>query len=294
MPFQFPDPSVSTTATLPNGEKWEYVKGAWRPVNLTDDDQAQINVLIAEDGKQDAEIEALKQEPPALADEDLISEQPLEPLVEQSIQEPIKEADPVIANPDDEPIETAKAEVEEPKEINIPENKADSSSEPELKKTKRVIKAVPSFKLSELDVSNDKKEEQEEEAKVSIKKDVELNQEDLAKAWKSYCEKCEKEGSSYILSLLKNLKPKVHEYNVYKVVVGHKVEREKLLAQNRDIADFMSGTLGEEVVMDIVVKEREKASSDLAYTNRDKFKRMLEKNPKLMDFKNGLDLEVDY
>ena len=61
MPFQFPDPSVSTTATLPNGEKWEYVQGAWRPVALTDDDQAQIDVLIAEDNKQDVEIASLQQ-----------------------------------------------------------------------------------------------------------------------------------------------------------------------------------------------------------------------------------------
>ena len=60
-PFQFPDPSVSTTATLPNGEKWEYVSGAWRPVALQDDDQAQIDVLIAEDQQQDIEIAALKQ-----------------------------------------------------------------------------------------------------------------------------------------------------------------------------------------------------------------------------------------
>ena len=61
MPFQFPDPSVSTTATLPSGEKWEYVNGAWRPVAITDDDQAQIDVLIAEDDKQDVEIAALQQ-----------------------------------------------------------------------------------------------------------------------------------------------------------------------------------------------------------------------------------------
>ena len=45
MPFQFPDPSVSTTATLPNGEKWEYVNGAWQAVRKTDDDQAQIDDL---------------------------------------------------------------------------------------------------------------------------------------------------------------------------------------------------------------------------------------------------------
>ena len=45
MPFQFPDPSVSTTATLPNGEKWEYVNGAWQAVNTADNDQQQIDDL---------------------------------------------------------------------------------------------------------------------------------------------------------------------------------------------------------------------------------------------------------
>ena len=45
MPFKFPDPAVATTATLPSGEEWEYVNGAWRPVALTDDDQEQIDAL---------------------------------------------------------------------------------------------------------------------------------------------------------------------------------------------------------------------------------------------------------
>ena len=45
MPFQFPDPSVSTKATLPNGEEWEYVNGAWQAVRVTDNDQAQIDAL---------------------------------------------------------------------------------------------------------------------------------------------------------------------------------------------------------------------------------------------------------
>ena len=45
MPFQFPDPSVSTTATLPNGEEWEYVNGEWRAKSIIDDDQQQIDAL---------------------------------------------------------------------------------------------------------------------------------------------------------------------------------------------------------------------------------------------------------
>ena len=60
MPFQFPDPSVSTKATLPNGEEWEYVNGAWRAVALTDNDQEQIDEIQATNVRQDTEIDNLE------------------------------------------------------------------------------------------------------------------------------------------------------------------------------------------------------------------------------------------
>ena len=60
MPFQFPDPSVSTIATLPNGEIWEYINGAWQARPTQDDDQQQIDALksrvtINEDDIEDLE-----------------------------------------------------------------------------------------------------------------------------------------------------------------------------------------------------------------------------------------------
>ena len=60
MPFQFPDPSVSTKATLPNGEEWEYVNGAWQAVALTDNDQEQIDDIKEENIRQDTEIDNLE------------------------------------------------------------------------------------------------------------------------------------------------------------------------------------------------------------------------------------------
>ena len=60
MPFQFPDPSVSTKATLPNGEEWEYVNGAWRAVALIDNDQEQIDDLKEVNERQDTEINNLE------------------------------------------------------------------------------------------------------------------------------------------------------------------------------------------------------------------------------------------
>jgi len=60
MPFQFPDPSVSTTATLPNGEIWEYVNGAWQARPTQDDDQQQIDALDARVTINEEEIDDLE------------------------------------------------------------------------------------------------------------------------------------------------------------------------------------------------------------------------------------------
>ena len=60
MPFQFPDPSVSTTATLPNGEIWEYINGAWQARPTQDDDQQQLDALDARVTINEDEIDDLE------------------------------------------------------------------------------------------------------------------------------------------------------------------------------------------------------------------------------------------
>ena len=45
MPFTFPDPSVQTEVTAPNGEVWRYVDGAWTVASSINDDQQQIDEL---------------------------------------------------------------------------------------------------------------------------------------------------------------------------------------------------------------------------------------------------------
>ena len=60
MPFQFPDPSVSTTATLPNGEIWEYINGAWQARPTQDDDQQQLDALDSRVTITEEEIDDLE------------------------------------------------------------------------------------------------------------------------------------------------------------------------------------------------------------------------------------------
>ena len=64
MPFTFPDPSVQTEVTAPNGEVWHYIDGAWTVALSINDDQQDISELqlrvtdIEEDNRvQDEEIE---------------------------------------------------------------------------------------------------------------------------------------------------------------------------------------------------------------------------------------------
>ena len=60
MAFTFPDPSVSTTATNPEtGITYQYADGMWTPVS-EDAEQSTVTQLIADDDRQDIEIQALK------------------------------------------------------------------------------------------------------------------------------------------------------------------------------------------------------------------------------------------
>ena len=47
MPFTFPDPSVQTEVTAPNGEVWRYINGAWTVAASVNDDQEDIAELEA-------------------------------------------------------------------------------------------------------------------------------------------------------------------------------------------------------------------------------------------------------
>ena len=64
MPFTFPDPSVQTEVTAPNGEVWHYIDGAWTVISSVNDDQddiAELGVRITDIEEvnriQDEEIE---------------------------------------------------------------------------------------------------------------------------------------------------------------------------------------------------------------------------------------------
>ena len=73
-----------------------------------------------------------------------------------------------------------------------------------------------------------------------VDKEVEIEQKSLTAAWKSYITELEKKDTpGYNLSLLKKLKPKVYRHNIFKIIIGHKVEKERLTEYRRDLMTFL-------------------------------------------------------
>jgi len=199
--------------------------------------------------------------------------------VEESVPDPLKETDEIVL------VDKIEDPVTDVKEVAI---KVDSTP-------KKAVSSVPSFKLSEI-VVVDNIEEEEEETECLLDEDVVIDQEDLTQAWRAFIVELEKENNSgYNLSLLKKLKPEVFQHNIFKIIVGHKVEKERLTEKKREAMLFLRKKMGvPNLSLDIEVDEVRSNKEAIPYTNRDKFKKMLEKNPKLLDLKDHLDLEIDY
>ena len=56
-PFIFPDPSLHTEVTAPNGEVWHYINGAWTVTTAPNNDQSEINQLQTRVGLIEDEVE---------------------------------------------------------------------------------------------------------------------------------------------------------------------------------------------------------------------------------------------
>ena len=56
MSFQFPDPSVSTTYTAPNGEEWVYINGVWEvDDHVPGPVEAHVHPTLAEEVEENEE-----------------------------------------------------------------------------------------------------------------------------------------------------------------------------------------------------------------------------------------------
>ncbi len=110
--------------------------------------------------------------------------------------------------------------------------------------------------------------------------------------WDSYAEKI-REESPLLCTTLKNNRPVLVEGMLIRVTLESKLIGDELALHKTGFLEFIrSGLRNYSVGLEVLIDE--KVREKRPYTDREKFERMAEKNPALINLKEKLDLEIGY
>jgi DNA polymerase-3 subunit gamma/tau len=166
------------------------------------------------------------------------------------------------------------------------------------KKSIKIVNFKDTIEKKTISIKINKKEGEEKE--VTVEKSV-LNQKEtpftfteLENVWTEYSTLKQKEGKHNLFSILNEKKFKLEEnYNIT-LTLDNKVQEEVLIEEKTNLVYFLKDKLKNDILsLKIDVKQLEQKELT-AYTDEDKFKKMAEKKPILIELKNQFNLELDY
>ncbi len=189
---------------------------------------------------------------------------PVEPATETKVEEPL---------PKYEKPETP----EEPQENNI---------------AKTASKIPSSFSIKDFTKKEKEKSKIEIEQEKALNKEAQnFDQEQLDQVWTIYLNSLKSSMPGFSSALLK-YKPVLKD----NFLVEFKIDNKIIANDQINIADLQGHLKSElknhKIVLKPVVVEKQEKS--IAYTDKEKFQKMVEKNPEILNFKNKLDLEIDF
>lgn len=116
---------------------------------------------------------------------------------------------------------------------------------------------------------------------------------DFAGAWDEYVQGLRDANKRSLVGLFEKTTPDVQGANVFVLHVPHKVSADMVEDERQDMMVFLRRRTGNtDLTMQVdIVQSTE--NDIVPYTNREKFDSLVQKNPKLMDLKNALDLEIE-
>ena len=136
-------------------------------------------------------------------------------------------------------------------------------------------------------------EAHEENSTHVILKELSFTEDQLLKQWKDLISVIKKEGKSNLGIALSLHSPKLLEGNLIELLLSNAAQEEMIMEQRYMILDYLRRKLENdkiEITTKIVNIEKNKTP----YTNKEKFKKMLDDNPELETLRINLGLDPDY
>ena len=154
---------------------------------------------------------------------------------------------------------------------------------------KKTISINPNSKTNKQVEKNDNGVTKEEKRNEKV-----FSQEDLNRIWKQYAEEKENISKHNLLSVVRDKKVKLKEnFNVC-ITLDNKVQEEVIKDEKTKLLGYLKTKLENDSISLTIYVTPPKEKEMKAYTDEDKFKKMVKKNPQLMNLKNKFDLEIDY
>ena len=147
--------------------------------------------------------------------------------------------------------------------------------------------------------SHSESEKQDEVKENSVVQEDKRNeqvfsQEDLNEKWVQYANEKENVGKHNLLSVLRDKKAILKEnFNVC-ITLDNKVQEEVLIDEKTKLLGYLKTQLENDSISLTVDVTPLKEEEMKAYTAEDKFKKMVKKNPDLLNLKDKFDLEIDF
>jgi len=150
-------------------------------------------------------------------------------------------------------------------------------------------------KTISIKINKKEKEEVKEEVKQVLNvKDTPFTFSDLESVWTEYSTLKQNEGKHNLFSILNEKKITLEENYAITLTLDNKVQEEVLTEEKTNLVYYLKDKLNNDILsLNILVKQLEQKELT-AYTDEDKFKKMAEKKPILIDLKTQFNLELDY
>jgi DNA polymerase-3 subunit gamma/tau len=168
------------------------------------------------------------------------------------------------------------------------------------KKTIKIVNFKDNIQKKTISINpHSESEKQDEEKDNSVVQEEKRNeqafsQEDLNEKWVQYANEKENVGKHNLLSVLRDKKAILKEnFNVC-ITLDNKVQEEVLNDEKTKLLGYLKTQLENDSISLTVDVTPLKEEEMKAYTAEDKFKKMVKKNPDLLNLKDKFDLEIDF
>ena len=140
---------------------------------------------------------------------------------------------------------------------------------------------------------DEKKKEKAEEEDFSNRPRDEFGAEELNNAWKEYSRILRKQHKSSFISLLQTCNPEIGENNKILLTLENSVQESELNQEKSALLSFLRKKLNNwGIAFETSIRKKEEKVK--YYTNRERFDRLVELHPDIVELKRKLNFDPDY